>query len=99
MSTEIVIGPALQKYYREADLMKFFGTLSPSLKQRSDHADMIWSATLHEIDTAKHGIALHEIRTSLREKVGPLNMENRGTKVKFLYDEDLTWFLLSFGQK
>lgn len=85
----------LVEFYGKENLMREFGTLSPTVTERTEFFDRLWDefGEEHEITiTAGYSRA-----ASVRRELGPFNVIRHGSNLRFRNKEDMTYAVLTYG--
>jgi hypothetical protein len=80
--------------------MEYFGTLSPSLEERTVLFNRLWNeyGNQYELNMNGFGLSISEINR-IRETCGPFNVIRRGRCLRFKNAADLTYVTLKYAKK
>lgn len=94
----------LLKFYTPEKLMKVFGTVTPTLNERTDYFDGLWFlfGEENEINVLSLLVPKEYSRTDfvskLRKEYGPFNVVRRGFRMRFRSQEDAVLVKLKYSK-
>lgn len=92
----------LVDFYGKENLMREFGTLSPTVTERTEFFDRLWDefGEEHEITitaSVTTGTPGYSRAASVRRELGPFNVIRHGSNLRFRNKEDMTYAVLTYG--
>jgi hypothetical protein len=87
------------RFYTDDDMMEYFGTLSPSLEERTELFNKLWNTFGKKNELSLDGCDLSIAKINeIRERFGPFNVVRRGRTLRFKNREDLLLATLCYAR-
>jgi hypothetical protein len=91
------LGKGLREFYTDAELKARFGTVNPTLEQRTNEFQLLWHlfGEHNEVDADNLDITRQQISLE-RKQLGAFNLITKGTRLRFRNKEDMVYFKLKY---
>lgn len=91
------LGKGLREFYTDEELIKRFGTVNPTLQQRTDEFNLLWHlfGENNEVDTRDLDVTKEQVSLE-RKRLGAFDIVSKGRRLRFRNKEDMVYFTLRY---
>ena len=92
--------PMTIRFYKDDEMLTYFGTLEPSLEERTVLFNRLWDeyGSVNQMSFAGYGMSVNDIN-EIRRTFGAFNVVRRGQALRFKNREDLLFVTLKYSKK